>query len=169
MVLKFNPMSHRYMTEIDAKTTANIIRTRRRQVPRYHQQIRAITIDEDLIDELEWKTQQFRQQKDSLEGEIAAHAKEFEDIKLLESQKYAKIKAVYDKVAKEHEHVNTKLNEFNALASTIITDAESSVTSLQDKVSTVETKISSLATSSIHPFCNFNSYIGTEPTGRETC
>lgn len=142
--MKFNSINNNIITAIDAKTNANITEAKRRKLPRYKQEIKSFVIDEEYINELDWKTEQFRQEKEVVESDIKQQYQIFEEVKRKENEHYMKIKSVFDTVSQEETGVDDRIEEFTKAENEIIAAAESSISLLKDKLSAVTRSMTQL-------------------------
>ena len=115
---------------------------RKRKVPQYQQEISAIVVNEELVDELEWKTEQYRQQKELMESELNSEYSLFERIKQEENRKYYRLKAEYDKALERERAIDLQIREFDEASREIMKRSESCIIEASRKMQFVDDKIS---------------------------
>lgn len=145
--LKFNTFDNKYLSEIEAKASANSANLKKIKVPQYKQEIRKIVVDKDLFDEIEWKTEQVRRERESVESEIREQYNRFEEIKKSECSKFNIIKAQYDKMLEDEIGMDKRIIEFDETSKKITKNAQSSINIINHKIMEVSSKISEMETS----------------------
>ncbi len=144
VILRYNSINNHIVTEIDEKTADNLANVRRKKVPVYQQEIRAMVVDEDMIDEIEWRTEQCRQQRQVVEREVERQAGVFEELKQGEMSKYRVVKIVHDQVSEEGRRLDARMGELRDSIEGIKADSEKTISLIMKRMNTVRNRISQL-------------------------
>ena len=133
------------MMEIDAKTEKNLAMLKRSKIPEYQQEIQSMSIREDITDELDWKIEELRQQRASVESEINVQHSEFEKVKTEERKKYDALKHVYSENAKKEKGIDAQIAEIDARFQAILQESRNAVNEAQQKIEAVEKHIDQIS------------------------
>jgi len=143
--LKANNINYKIINEIDAKTNENITEMRKQKIPEYEQEIKNIVVNDDLLDEIEWKSEQIKQEKEQIESEISAEHKIFERIKSEETLKLNMLKKEYDKVLEKEKIIDLQIEEFDSASKEMLKHSESCILEANHKVKTLSSNIEQIA------------------------
>ena len=149
VILKSNSINNKYLTEIDEKTCKNVTEARTKKLPVYKREIHSIVVDEERMDELEWKAEQCKQQREVIAGELEKELGIFEEIRRVEQDKYSSVMELFDSALEEEKSVDRSMEKLKNFEVEIKSSAERSINSLNQKIATVRNKVSQLETTGI--------------------
>jgi len=149
LILRFNSINNKYVTEIEQRADLNAANARKRKVPIYKQEINAIVVDEELADELEWKAEQIIQQQKVVENEFEQDLKAFEQFKKEQAEKYEIVKNVFDNVLEAEQGMNIKFNEINKTEEKVKKESDRRLSALGEKLSVLQNSISQIQLSGL--------------------
>jgi hypothetical protein len=126
-LLRFDNVDNNFILEINEKTTSNASGVRKRKMPQYQQEIRSIVINDGMIEDLEWKSEDVRRERLLIEDEINSQRLLFQRLILEENRKYESLRKEYDDAVRERLRIDKEIGEIDDISRELLRKSESCI------------------------------------------
>lgn len=144
LLLRFNNIDNGFIVEINEKTAANASEHRRRKMPEYQREIRAMAIDDGLVEDLEWQSEEARRQYLLVQDEINSQRELFQRLILEENEKYENLRREYDEAVEERTRIDQEIDEIDDISREFLKRSESCMLEANHRLRRVNSSISEI-------------------------
>jgi len=149
LLLRFNNIDNGFILEINEKTSSNASEFRKRKMPQYQQEIRSMAINDGIIEDLEWKSEEVRREYSLIEDEVNSQRLFFQQLILEENRKYESLRKEYDDVVKERLRIDKEVSEIDDTSYEFLRKSESCILEANYRLKRANSSISEIESSCI--------------------
>ena len=144
LLLNCNNISMKFINEINSRILFNKAELKKQAMPRYKEEIKLIDVNENIMNDIEWKIEQIRHEKYLVENEIKNQHRNFEKIKIEEGRKYNSLLTVYNNTVNDERIIDKEIDNYDELYNEELKRTQSSISDATLKMKSLNYSISQI-------------------------